>query len=442
MYRIAVTFPSGDLIFPSMVIKVTPNTPQLPNVVASGFKLCGKLVIRKTNENKIPVLSISVEKKGVPDSVTTILTVDKSGEFCSVLKAGRYVAKPIAVLPDEPISLKFDPPQAEIDISDRAKLDLVFIQYLSTISGSVACILSCPDSQLTLKDGKGKVLETTTAVKGKFSFKDILSGNYVVSIIQENWCWREESINVHVAHKDIDNTKFMQTGYLMMIWISHDAQVMYTLRDKNSEKQVGPEVINLVRGTNNHCFKNPGIYNLNVISCHEFGEETYKYDTFNPSVVTFTAMKHQITGTLTTDVEADDIMVTVTPPDGKSYVIPVKLTDGKTKSSQSVYQFMFSAYPNQVIKVTPSSGTLLFYPEEAKITATDNCIDDAVNFEGRKGLFINGQVNPPLGAVKVTVVAIEGSRKPIVLETKDDGKYALGPLDSLIKYLVSAEKPG
>ena len=46
----------------------------------------------------------------------------------------------------------------------------------------------------------------------------------------------------------------------------------------------------------------------------------------------------------------------------------------------------------------------------------------AVEFVGKKGLFLDGRIDPPLTGVKVTVTAQDGSIKPIVLETPSNGK--------------------
>ena len=56
------------------------------------------------------------------------------------------------------------------------------------------------------------------------------------------------------------------------------------------------------------------------------------------------------------------------------------------------------------------------------------CVGQVAEFEGRAGVFVAGQVTPPLKGVKVTVTVKsvkdgEEARPPINMETDQNGKY-------------------
>ena len=59
-------------------------------------------------------------------------------------------------------------------------------------------------------------------------------------------------------------------------------------------------------------------------------------------------------------------------------------------------------------------------------TLSDDCPAAWVEFEGRKGVFIEGQVAPPLSGVQIVISS--GGDKPIAditVETDSNGKYRL-----------------
>ena len=59
--------------------------------------------------------------------------------------------------------------------------------------------------------------------------------------------------------------------------------------------------------------------------------------------------------------------------------------------------------------------------------AGSGCVGQVAEFEGRAGVFVAGQINPPLKGVLVTVHTIvkegEEKRPPINVETNQEGKY-------------------
>ena len=47
----------------------------------------------------------------------------------------------------------------------------------------------------------------------KYGFVNILSGQYKISIIKSEWCWKEEIKLIKVQNKNNENLNFEQSGY-------------------------------------------------------------------------------------------------------------------------------------------------------------------------------------------------------------------------------------
>ncbi|TNN63976.1 Nodal modulator 1 [Liparis tanakae] len=78
-------------------------------------------------------------------------------------------------------------------------------------------------------------------------------------------------------------------------------------QDGSKPENVG--VYNLSKGVNRFCLSKPGVYKVTPRSCHQFEQDFYTYDTSAPSILTLTAVRHHMTGLITTDKMLD---VTVT----------------------------------------------------------------------------------------------------------------------------------
>lgn len=78
--------------------------------------------------------------------------------------------------------------------------------------------------------------------------------------------------------------------------------------------------------------------------------------------------------------------------------------------------------PNQTTRVRNPASTLApFF-----FTLSDDCPAAWAEFEGRKGVFIEGQVAPPLSGVQIVISS--SGEKPIAditVETDSNGKYRL-----------------
>lgn len=82
----------------------------------------------------------------------------------------------------------------------------------------------------------------------------------------------------------------------------------------------------------------------------------------------------------------------------------------------------------------------MFQPEAVEFRTINECSKNVIQFNGEKGLILEGEVNPPLGNVRVILRTneLEVGESELVVVTKADGKYKFGPLNRNLKYkLVS-----
>ena len=85
----------GDMKFPEMNVKITPNTPKLVDVYPSSFKVCGHVapfkVILGASERG-PVSVVFSKDATVSESVI-VEAQQETGEFCVFLESGKYEAR-------------------------------------------------------------------------------------------------------------------------------------------------------------------------------------------------------------------------------------------------------------------------------------------------------------------------------------------------------------
>jgi hypothetical protein len=82
----------GDMKFPEMNVKITPNTPQLADIFPSSFKVCGLVgsyELRPGSAKNGPS-SVILTKEGVTDEPVVAETRAETGEFCVFLEPGKY----------------------------------------------------------------------------------------------------------------------------------------------------------------------------------------------------------------------------------------------------------------------------------------------------------------------------------------------------------------
>eukprot|EP01127_Copromyxa_protea_P023042 TRINITY_DN8529_c0_g1_i1.p1 TRINITY_DN8529_c0_g1~~TRINITY_DN8529_c0_g1_i1.p1 ORF type:complete len:996 (-),score=239.24 TRINITY_DN8529_c0_g1_i1:43-3030(-) len=433
----------------SEAVKISPKIPQLPNIVATHYDICGTVSIPNppsgviVQDRVVIVSGASGEEKRAQ--------TDKRGAYCISVKPGKYSVKPQVDSSEIESGLLLSAMELTVVVESEPVLDINFDQARLTVSGQVRCIESpCHNSISVSLSAVGRTTRVTTGLsiahddsstEGHFVFKDVLPGKYEVTIHQSNWCWDKESQIVEVNTKDHSGASFVQTGYLINVRSSHDFSLKFqTPTGETSEKA-------LTRGKNEFCVPVPGKYKFTPESCYQFSEPEFIYDTSAPEVLELNAEKFKIEGEIDVVGASKDTIIKVAITDlnsnGEKTEVPAITKDGKT------YTYTVWAKLGDKLSLAPTtSESLFFYPRVSVIHLDQNaCPTPLAVVKGRPGLSLSGKVTPAVAGVSVSVFSEEeydtnDDAKPIVvLETNEKGTYETGPLYDDDRYVIIASHP-
>ncbi|MEE6517936.1 hypothetical protein FKM82_028558 [Ascaphus truei] len=472
------------IFFDTLTVKIAPNTPQLADIIAARFSVCGEITIthfpetiKQINKYKI---TLTPQDKERPSFLTT--ESDSRGAFCFQARKGSYNIQVTIPEAEAKAGLALKPAIYPVTVIDRAVMDVSFSQFMASVSGKVSCLDACGDLSVTLQSTSRQREKHSMQVSGKgdavtFTFDKVLPGKYKASIIQEDWCWKNKSLEFEVAEEDIVGIEFRQTGYMLRCSLSH-AITLEFYQDGSGPENVG--VYNLTKGINRFCLSKPGVYKVTPRSCHRFEHAFYAYDTSSPSILTLTAVRHHVLGAITTDKLMDVTVTIKSSIDSEPALVlgPLKSMEETRREQQLAeiearrlereragseetgikppvqelvdelqgpfsYEFSYWARPGEKITVTPSSKELLFYPPSLEIVISgDSCPGKMIEIQGKAGLFLEGQINPELEGVEI-VISEKGAASPLItVFTDDKGSYSVGPLHSDLEYTISAQKEG
>ncbi|ELT93278.1 hypothetical protein CAPTEDRAFT_179513 [Capitella teleta] len=447
------------IFFDPVEVKISPSAPQLPDVTASRFSVCGHVIIDRLPEGMGH--STQSRKVQVESAKTGIITTgtDGEGNFCFRLPAGTYAIKVMLSSAEEKAGLRVAPDVIDFTVKDQPLDHIKFSQFRATVSGSVECTEGCGSLHLSItslgRSEERRVVMTSEDENGKtkFSFDNIMPGKYKVNLMNEEWCWEEKAKDIEVVDQNLNAILFRQSGYILSCHLSHDITLNFAQESKPGN--VGS--FNLTKGVNKFCLKEPGVYKLTPVSCHQFEQETYAYDTVHPSQLSMNAVRHRVEGRIVTQESASSIMVSVksslSPDLPPSVIGPLKsdkdvpaIKDPKPKTPVSgpfTYKYLYWAKIGEKLEVSASSKELLFYPETVEMTIMgDACPGDVDEIIGKRGVFIDGLVTPALADVAVTIAAKGSEDNKIEVTSDAKGSYRVGPLHSHTEYDVSAVKEG
>ncbi|CAC5408303.1 Nodal modulator 2,Nodal modulator 3,Nodal modulator 1 [Mytilus coruscus] len=431
------------------VLKISPNTPHLPDIIAIKFSLCGQIVIDKLPEGLRqvpPQRRVIYFPEGKSSDAVSIAT-DKDGKFCTHAASGKYVIKVHLTEEEMGGGLQIIPSEKSITIPNAPVLDVMFTQFRAKVTGAVACLEKCGSMEVSLEAVGRDDFKQTSEVKesgkeGIFYFENVMPGKYKAILMHDTWCWKEKTIDIEVTDKDLTGIKFIQTGYILKCSISHEIKLHFA-----HEKKVGTVgSFNLNKGKNRFCLAQPGVYKLTPDSCHKS----------SPELLTLTAVKHLIEGSVTTEEAVQDLTVTLLSMVDKTPVVLGPLTtDNKsppadTKDNKApqptgpfVYKFSHWARTGEKLEVSVSSKELLFSPAKTEVAVLgDTCAGEVAKFIGKRGVFIIGHIKPAIEGVNITVTT-KGAQAPSVsINSAANGGFKIGPLHKGNEYEVSAEKHG
>ncbi|XP_055221687.1 BOS complex subunit NOMO1 isoform X2 [Gorilla gorilla gorilla] len=442
------------LYFETVTIKIAPNTPQLADIIATGFSVCGQIsiirfpdTVKQMNKYKVVLSSQDKDK-----SLVTVET-DAHGSFCFKAKPGTYKVRVMVPEAETRAGLTLKPQTFPLTVTDRPVMDVAFVQFLASVSGKVSCLDTCGDLLVTLqslsRQGEKRSLQLSGKVNAMtFTFDNVLPGKYKISIMHEDWCWKNKSLEVEVLEDDVSAVEFRQTGYMLRCSLSH-AITLEFYQDGNGRENVG--IYNLSKGVNRFCLSKPGVYKVTPRSCHRFEQAFYTYDTSSidsePALVLgpLKSVQELRREQQLAEIEArrqerekngkEEGEERMTKP-------PVQEMVDELQGPFS-YDFSYWARSGEKITVTPSSKELLFYPPSMEaVVSGESCPGKLIEIHGKAGLFLEGQIHPELEGVEI-VISEKGASSPLItVFTDDKGAYSVGPLHSDLEYTVTSQKEG
>lgn len=453
-YRLLVE--ADRMSFDVQTVKITPNTPHLADIIAARFHVCGLITITKFPEG----LSKSAHRRKVqikiPDGqIYASVEASDDGQFCTLVKPGHYYVSVDVSDAEIKAGLRLAPDRREIIVANEAIDGIAFTQFQAKVQGTVSCIEMCGTLHLSLysvtTSEEQKIEAVDDGKTASFTFDEVMPGKYKVTILNEQWCWKNKSIDVEIVDKNKADVNFDQFGYMLSCSLSHNAVLNF---EHESKPGAYVQSFNLTKGVNKFCLPLSGGYHMTLTSCHQFEQEVYRYDTSASSVLALTAVRHRVEGSVVVSQKPqNDITVTIrTGSDNDQPLVLGPLTlEGENQSGNGtavqeepfVYKFSHWTGSGEKLVISLSSSELLFYPPSTEITVRDDtCPGAEIIFQGRLGVFVEGQIHPPLQSVEITVKPQDEAGSEIKILTDANGKYRVGPLDGDIKYEVSAVREG
>ncbi len=84
------------------------------------------------------------------------------------------------------------------------------------VSVPCACVIVCCFHFQVASAGSTRVNKekrvTSLDEEDQFSFTDVVPGTYKISVLQDSFCWAQQTLNVNVEFIDVENIEFSQSG--------------------------------------------------------------------------------------------------------------------------------------------------------------------------------------------------------------------------------------
>lgn len=423
--------------FESVDMKINPNTPRLPNIYVSKFSVCGRVVIDEYPSG-LERSGRRVSLKSSKGNEKMYVSVESDGTFCSNVLPGKYELEAEVSENEASFGLQFVPEKFNIEVVDEPLSKMEFKQFRAEVKGKVKCIEKCSGIVLDLAplSHDRPHLKSYVNEDGIFEFEKCLPGNYILTIIKEEWCFQSKTIKFTITDKDILNLELHQTGFQISVILTHTS----TFKVKYPSGEFHD--VDLHTSKNVLCLPETGVYDFIPVGCHLYKKDVFKFDTNNPSEITLSPTKHLVTGNILTESNVTDIKVFVRRQLNTNEEI-ISLQEPLDKK-KDFYRYTFSVFaqPNTDLELRVSSKQLLFRPSLTTVRVEDDCLENAVEIIGKKGLFLNGSVTPAIEGVNIKV--LQKNTNELYTETITDkkGKFLVGPLEDDSEYTVKAETEG
>lgn len=455
--------------------KLSPSVSALPDITVVKYHVCGRI-----NSDKVTgPRTVNLKNSQFQTSTQT----DDHGHYCFEVAPSEYEISPVLSAAEKSQGILLSPPTRTVTVTTLPLLMVDFVQARVSLSGSVKCLGNCDTAikvSLSAHNRDQENLSANVDKNGKFSFANILPGQYKASIHYDTWCWEQKEVDVTVQYQDYDHLEFLQSGYVLHSSLSHDITLNILMDGETEHKS-----FSLKKGTNRFCLAKKGIYKLTPVSCYRFEKDEYTYDTSAPKVLELQAKDYKVHGLILVSSAPEFFKVTSIPVDIKplssdgsymteegeqiqaQYTKTAKISSVETMCENGltencidaaqgntevrVYEYSYWSPPGDRFEILPPTTTdqsksFMYYPRSMEVSLNRKSCPPAVKpFHGRPGLFLKGSVTPAVGGVKIIVRSTKSSAtdKPFLnVLTSKDGTYSAGPLHDDEQYTVSALADG
>lgn len=212
------------------------------------------------------------------------------------------------------------------------------------------------------------------------------------------------------------------------------------------------------------CLPYKGQYIVTPISCQQFKETVYHYNTDKLSKLELVPIKFKVKGLVNIDKNLKEMFAKINIT---NFNVNLKIQEQENnfepidsgnsivlKAKDLENSFDFFTRPNVKLIITPSIpaeyqskdqySKLLFLPKSITIDVKESCHEDSneQTFSMKSGVILDGKITPAMDGVNV--YAYNKATNELVSSTVSlpDGRYKIGPLYTEYSYYIKALKDG
>uniref|UniRef100_A0A158Q644 Nodal modulator 1 n=1 Tax=Dracunculus medinensis TaxID=318479 RepID=A0A158Q644_DRAME len=418
----SITAKKERYLFHEINVDLNTGNAEIPDIMVKSVEICA--IIKLEDIFKVNVV-IQNQKTKLNEAV---LTTDK-GKVCSMLPPGNYI---VSVTGEN--GLVIVPKQREISTFGGPTPEIIFTQFKANIHVKVKCKGKCLDLVVELWKDDNKI--RTVVGNEQFLFDRIIPDSYKLKIVDNGiYCWEQSIIDVTIERSDLNDLYFVQTGHLATIDLSHPAKLEW-----RSLVYAISEDINLPKGISILCLPEAGAYSVVLKACHIFDQ--LKYELIVPQKLPLVAKAEK--SRISTKIITND---STTKSDHFFLKVKTSVQEQTIKvSSYSSGEFDFVYHlpisDSGTVSLTPTSDIYLFNPESYIFEFSGECHDTTVSFVAIRGVFLEGQIHPPLEDVDIRLVHKVDPDFVRKAKTNSKGQFRIGPLQSLDNVNIVAAKDG
>ena len=450
---------------------VTANEPSLPEITAEGYDVCGEVVIpslpKSVTRPKTIKIGVSSEEDFDKKFETSPLDAD-AYPFCVHLPLSDfpYTLSPLLPRVLAETGIMFTDEHHTVRVTNSPVFDVSFSQFLPSLSGKVECIGKkgkCSSYvTVAVMNGGEVVKKVVMSESGKYSVDGLFPGSYSVKISESTdgvaaWCWEKRERKVVLGRKKAADVDFVQKGFSVGVSSSVSGGKIVVKKGGKEE-----QVIEVVKGKSVHCLKELGKYEFIVDGCYRLPSSSSElsFDTskkerkglelvegvptiaFNPDASLVEGQIEVAGG----KKDVGDVFVKIMSS-SQELLEKVKAVAGKKKDGMTTFTYQYWNKKSQrdlVVVPEIASSSMLLYPSSAivKIQNELECGVVVPKFSVRKGMYVEGVVNPAMVGVKVDILNKETKEVLMSTETKKGGKYSAGPLYDSVEYEAAVKLAG